>query len=354
MIGSMPAMAEATRVGLSAVALSAGLALLTGLAALLATSAVARRSTAAAGWLAPLLVVVIVAVGVLVSARAMLLQPDQVLLLTAVLAVSAAIAVGFGVVLARRIRGAEEAHARADAERARDAAIEAKRQELVRWISHDLRTPLGRLRAIAEALRDGLAPDPEAALAQLDTEAEAMAGLIDDLLVLSRLTSDEAPLDLEPVDLADVLSDTVAAATIQAAAAGVELVGGCDPGLVVAADLTELNRALGNLVDNALRHTGAGGTVAVHGTGVPGGSGARIRVMDGCGGIPEADLPRVFDPGWRGDSARTPGSGASSGLGLAIAANVVHRHGGTIAVANHGQGCAFTIDLPAEGPGAGR
>lgn len=338
------AMSETTRLGLSAVATAAGAAALTGLASLALTHAVARRSAVAAAWLAPVLVVVMVAAGVLASARSMVLGSDQLLIIAAVLAVSASVAVGFGVLLGGRLRRAEAEHAAAAAARERDAAVEAKRQELVRWVSHDLRTPLGRIRAMTEALRDGLVPDPDRALRQLDSEVDGLSALVDDLLVLSRLTSREAPLRLEPLDVGDLLSDVVAGTTVQAQRAGVELLGRSEPGLIVAADPTELNRALGNLVTNALRHTRPGGTVAVRGRAA--GDRCVVEVTDECGGIPGPELALVFEPGWRGDEARTPVPDARSGLGLAIAANVVQRHNGEIGVSNHGNGCRFRIELP--------
>jgi signal transduction histidine kinase len=342
--GAAQAMSEATRVGLSAVVLAAGAAALAGVASLLLTHALARRSTIAATWLAPVLVVVMVAAGVLASARSMVLGSDQVVIMAVVLGVSATVAVGFGVLLASRLRRAEAAHAAAAAARERDAAVEAKRQELVRWVSHDLRTPLGRMRAMTEALRDGLVPDPGTALRQLDTEVDGLSALVDDLLVLSRLTSREAPLQLQPIDVADLLSDAIAGTALQARGAGVALVGDSEPGLVVAADPTELNRALGNLLTNALRHTRPGGTVAVHGRRWNGR--CVVEVSDECGGIPGPELALVFEPGWRGDQARTPTPDARAGLGLAIAANVVQRHSGQIGVANHGTGCRFRIELP--------
>ena len=104
----------------------------------------------------------------------------------------------------------------------------------------------------------------------------------------------------------------------------------------------QLGRVLANLVANGIRHTPRGGRVRVA---VADGDGtAVLRVTDGCGGIPEADLPRVFDQLWRGDPAR---STKGAGLGLAIARGLVDAHGGSIGVANVPGGCEFTVCLPA-------
>ena len=108
----------------------------------------------------------------------------------------------------------------------------------------------------------------------------------------------------------------------------------------------ELNRALTNLVANAIRHTAPGGTVDVQLAAADGI--ARVSVRDECGGIPEADLARVFDVGFRGEAARSPGSpsSAGAGLGLAITRGIVEAHGGTVEVANVSGGCCFTVHLP--------
>ncbi|WP_262402912.1 sensor histidine kinase [Actinomadura sp. CNU-125] len=112
--------------------------------------------------------------------------------------------------------------------------------------------------------------------------------------------------------------------------------------LPVQVDAGELGRALRNLVVNAIRHTPGDGTVEIVGD-VDGGE-VRVTVADGCGGIPEDDLPRVFDVAFRGEAARSPGGGA--GLGLAIARGIVEAHAGRIGVANAGPGCRFEIRLP--------
>ena len=167
--------------------------------------------------------------------------------------------------------------------------------------------------------------------------------MVDDLLALSRLQSGELQLSLEDLDVGDVVSDTLATAEPIARAQEVRLTGSSDPGLVVRADGRELSRALTNLVVNALRHTPAGGSVSVSAR--QAGGDVAITVTDQCGGIPAAHLDRMFEPGWSGSEARTPGDGA--GLGLAVVSGVMAAHGGEVSVRNTDDGCAFELTLPA-------
>jgi signal transduction histidine kinase len=139
----------------------------------------------------------------------------------------------------------------------------------------------------------------------------------------------------------------VAAATSLADAKQVRIEGEVADGSVdVAASARELTRAVRNLLDNAIRHTPEGGAVRVEVGRDPSGQ-LQLSVLDGCGGIPTEELARVFDLGFRGDDARTPGAGGGAGLGLAIAKGFVEAHQGRIEVDNVGAGCRFTVRLPA-------
>jgi signal transduction histidine kinase len=239
-----------------------------------------------------------------------------------------------------------------DEARGRERAAEASRRELIAWISHDLRTPLSAIRAVAEALEDGVVDEPgEVAryLRTLRTEADRMAGLVDDLFELSRITSGALNLEFHPVSLGDLVSDALAAASVVASSKGVRLDGamrGDDVDLL--ASTPEVSRALTNVLDNAVRHTPEGGTVSVEAQVAQGV--AYIAVQDGCGGIRSQDLDRVFEPAFRGEMARTPrGEGVGgAGLGLAIARGFVEAHRGDISVTNEGPGCRFLVRLPAE------
>jgi signal transduction histidine kinase len=239
----------------------------------------------------------------------------------------------------------------ADEVRTRERLVEASRRELVAWVSHDLRTPLAGLRAMAEALEDDVVGDPETVAdyhRRMRVETDRMTGLVDDLFELSRISAGALRLSLATVSLADVVSDAVATATPVAAAHGIRLVAAETGWPTVQASEPELARIVGNLLRNAIRYTPPDGTVTVTG----GRDGARgwLAVTDACGGIPAGDLPRVFDVAFRGEGARTPranGEGAGGGLGLAIVRGLVEAHGGEVAVDNVHGGCRFEVRLPA-------
>jgi signal transduction histidine kinase len=242
----------------------------------------------------------------------------------------------------------------------RERALESSRRELVAWVSHDLRTPIAGIRAMVEALDDGVIADPGEVRQyhlRLVTEADRLARLVDDLFELSRIEANALALTLERVPLGEVVSDAVASAAVMADAKGVRLVGrmegdrtagsGANPGpgsLAVAGSAPELTRVVRNLLDNAIRHTPPGGVVEVA-VGRYDGR-AEVSVRDGCGGIPAEDLDRVFDLAYRGDAARTPAATGGAGLGLAIARGFVEAHRGDIAVRNEPGGCRFVVHLP--------
>jgi signal transduction histidine kinase len=178
---------------------------------------------------------------------------------------------------------------------------------------------------------------------QLGIEVDRLAVLVDDLFELSRTQAGVLELHREPVALGDLISDALAGAAPVAQAKGVHLEGRLDgPTPELALSTAEVARALRNLLENAIRHTPADGTVRVE-AGVDDGH-AYVAVADACGGIPEPDLDRVFDVAFRGEVARTPGAGA--GLGLAIARGMVEAHGGELTVGNDGPGCRFIVRLP--------
>ncbi len=243
----------------------------------------------------------------------------------------------------------EAALARLAESRQQAAAVEESRRELVAWVSHDLRTPLAGIRAMVEALEDGLVDDPATVARYYRTmrgETDRLAGLVDDLFELSRIHAGALSLDLEEVALDELVSDALAGVAVAAAAKGIDLqdqVG--SPAPVVELSIPEMARVVRNLLDNAIRHTPRGGTVRIEALADDAGQAAVVSVTDGCGGIPLPDLPRVFELAYRGDAARTPSDGGA-GLGLAVARGLVEAHDGEISVANEGDGCRFTIRLP--------
>lgn len=229
--------------------------------------------------------------------------------------------------------------------RTRERALEQSRRQLVAWVSHDLRTPLAGLRAMAEALEDGLAADPPRYYKRMRADAERLATMVDGLFELSRLHSGTLHLSLDEIALDDLVSDVLASTDALAAERGVRLSGTAARGLSVSADSRELSRALMNLLTNAIRHTPPGGRVHVEAR--QEGEHFVLAVSDGCGGIPEADLPHVFELAWRGTDARSPAPDSGAGLGLAIVRGVAGAHQGDVRVENTEDGCCFEIRLPA-------
>jgi signal transduction histidine kinase len=304
----------------------------------------ARRSIAAAAAVAPVTTVLAVVTGLVATAWEMYLSPHDFHVALVVCAAAGVVATGIGLMLGARVR-ALQTEAMMEAEvRERERLLEAGRRDLVAWVSHDLRSPLAGLRAMAEALEDGVADDPARYHRQIRVEVDRLSALVDDLFELSRIQAGALRLSLEQVSLGDVVSDALAGAHPFATSRGVRLTGSAATRIPVSADERELHRALGNLVVNAIRHTPADGVVDVSvreedGTAV-------VAVTDGCGGIPEADLPHLFEVAWRGQPARTPGPDGGAGLGLAIARGIVEAHAGQIGVRNVDGGCTFEVRLP--------
>ena len=235
---------------------------------------------------------------------------------------------------------------RLDEARAREQRVEQSRRELIAWVSHDLRTPFAGIRAMVEALNDGVVDDPETIeryLVTMQQEADRLAGLVDDLFELSRIQADALRLTLEPTALSELVSDTLASAQVTAERKGVRLQGHVfDDAGVADLSIPEMGRVLRNLLENAIRHTPSGGTITVEVVGRA--EAVEVSVADGCGGIPSRDLDRVFDLAYRGDAARSPGGGG--GFGLAIAKGLVEAHQGVISVRNEDRGCCFVVHLP--------
>jgi signal transduction histidine kinase len=255
--------------------------------------------------------------------------------------------------LAGLSEGLTEAHDRLGKARAREQALEASRRELVAWVSHDLRTPLAGLRAMAEALEDQVVTDPREVNhyhSQIRRETNRLSAMIDDLFELSKIHAGTLRLSPRLVGLEDLVAEVVASAEPVARVKGIRLTGSAVRGMPVFIDTAEMGRAVRNLVINAIRHTPSGGTIEVLGE-IQSGM-ACVSVADECGGIPVGDLPRVFDVAFRGESARTPDPSGGAGLGLSIARGIVDAHSGQISVRNTGPGCQFLVKLPLARPAA--
>jgi signal transduction histidine kinase len=234
--------------------------------------------------------------------------------------------------------------------RERERALESARRELVAWVSHDLRTPLAGLRAMAEALEDGVVDDPDVYVKRIISSVDRLNRMVEDLFELSRIQAGELAHPTEHVELRDLVDDCVITLEPLAAANGVKLTASVDSPPSVLGSAPELTRALTNLVANGIRHTPDGGEVVVRAANADGA--AELCVRDECGGLPEDHLDRVFDVGFRGEEARTPQDGLhppGAGLGLAITRGIVEAHRGTVDVENTDVGCEFRIVLPAAG-----
>jgi signal transduction histidine kinase len=311
--------------------------------------ALRRRSITASIFVLVAVTVLAVLAGVVGVAEAMFINEHDLQALTIVVGLAGAVSIGVGLWLGRRL--AAEA-IWADEARTRERQVESSRRQLVAWVSHDLRTPLAGLRAMAEALEDGVVRDAETVAEyhrRIRTETDRMTNLVDDLFELSRINAGALRLSLASVSLGDVVSDAVASASPVAAARGVRVVAAETGWPTVRGSEPELSRVVANLLRNAIRHTPPDGTVRL--TGGRDGSNGWLAVTDGCGGIPEADLPKVFDVAFRGAAARTPEESgavaAGGGLGLAIVRGLVEAHQGEVNVANVGGGCRFLVRLPA-------
>lgn len=235
----------------------------------------------------------------------------------------------------------------AEEARRRERAIEAQRRDLVVAVSHDLRTPLAGLRAMAEAVDDGMVRDPDTLqryAGEMRSCAETLTTLVDDLFELVQLESGAISLKAEQAQLSEVVEGALAACEALAAEKGLALETALD-GAAQAACSPHLGRVLQNLLQNAIRHTPADGTVRVVARRAR--DTLELAVEDSGEGIAKADLARVFEPFWRGDAARTH---EGSGLGLAVSRRIVEALGGRISVrSDPRRGARFEVVLPDRG-----
>ena len=237
-----------------------------------------------------------------------------------------------------------------DAETAREQ-IDRERRELGAAISHDLRTPLASMRALIEALDDGVVEDPSEVrgyYGHLRRETQRLDRMIDDLFELAQLDAGALPLDLQSVALQDIVVEVIDGMRPLAAQRGIELrarITGVPPALSL--DAGRMERAIANLVRNAIEHSAAGTSVEAM-LAVDGAS-AVVAVRDHGEGIAATDLPRIWERFYRGDPSRQrqAGLGDGAGLGLAIVRGTVEAHGGSVRVTSTvGAGSTFELRLP--------
>lgn len=244
----------------------------------------------------------------------------------------------------------DETHRALVEARERERAAEAGRRELVAWVSHDLRAPLAAIQAMAEAMADDVVNDADTVRdfhRRILEEVDRLSRMVGELFELSRITSRSLQLDRKPMDVTGLISEAIEDNRSVAESRGISLESNRCDRVVADVDPRQLARILANLIVNGVQYTPPGGTVELS-CRVDAGA-VVLSVQDGCGGIAADDLPRIFDTGFRGHLARTPGEDGGSGLGLAIVRGLVEAHSGTISVTNVAGGCRFDIRLPAHG-----
>ncbi len=231
-------------------------------------------------------------------------------------------------------------------DRTRERRVEAVRRDFVANVSHELKTPVGAMRLLAEAIHDG-ADDPEAVRRfshRMVTEGERLSRLVQQVIELSRLQGDE-PLERPvPVAVDDVIGIAVDTSAIDAAARHISVVTGGRTGLKVYGNEEQITAAVANLVANAVSYSEPGATVLVSTKAVS--EDLEVSVVDQGIGIPAGEIDRIFERFYRVDPARHRSTGGT-GLGLSIVKHVAATHGGEVRVwSEEGHGSTFTLTLP--------
>lgn len=225
--------------------------------------------------------------------------------------------------------------------------LERVRKDFVTNVSHELRTPVANMRAVVDALVAGAHEEPEAALRfirDLDRESQRLTEIIEDLLILSRLESEEAAFVEEPFGVGELLAEVASDKADLAARQQVEIALGGADGIDYVGDRKLIKVACANLLDNAIKYNRPGGRVDVGAEEVEGE--VRITFADNGIGIPVKDQKRIFERFYRVDRARSRETGGT-GLGLSIVKHTAELHGGKVSVkSSEGHGAAFTIALP--------
>ncbi|MCM3635353.1 two-component system histidine kinase PnpS [Paenibacillus camelliae] len=226
--------------------------------------------------------------------------------------------------------------------------LERMRSEFVANVSHELKTPIAAVKGFAETLLGGAVKDEETTKAFLGIiydESERLNRLIGDILELSKIESRRAPLILSPVDIKQFMTNTIAILEVSADQKQIEVNLYSPEELYMEGDEDRLRQIFVNLLSNAISYTPEGGKIFVN-ISLTEQEKVQITIKDTGIGIPEKDLPRIFERFYRVDKARSRGSGGT-GLGLSIVKHLVEMHKGTITVESAvGEGTTFTLELP--------
>ncbi|WP_082531419.1 sensor histidine kinase [Microbacterium sp. Root1433D1] len=249
-----------------------------------------------------------------------------------------------------------EVSGKVDAASAELERLDSARRRFFAWISHDLRTPLTAVRALAESIEEGAADAPERFAGQVRVQVDTMSRMVDDLFELSTLTSGAVQLQTQQVDLLDVVSDAVADVAAAAARHGVRIVERGVGAHVLWADPHQLGRIIVNLLTNAIRHAPRGTEIVISATEIDRNR-LVLGILDHGAGVAVEDLDRMFDVGWREDAARAAptdrdGVASGAGLGLSIARGLARAHGGEVFAERTDEGFRMNVLLPSGGGGS--
>ena len=225
--------------------------------------------------------------------------------------------------------------------------LDRARNEFVSNASHELKTPLSAIKVLTESLIHMEVDDPSVYnefLNDINSEIDRLNTIINDLLTLVKIDTEEVQIDQQPVDLVELVKNTLRGLQILAQQKHISLEAFYDDDLTVSGDTVKLQQVISNIVDNAIKYTPDGGRVTVE---VYENSGnAVVKISDTGIGIPANDLPHIFDRFFRVDKARSKSTGGT-GLGLSIAHKIILLHGGNIrVVSEEGKGSIFYIELP--------
>ncbi len=240
--------------------------------------------------------------------------------------------------LGHQLEMVEQLRATTDAERQR---LDAERRYLLSSVSHDLRTPLAAMQAAVEALRDGMAPDPQRYLHSMACDVDALTTLVDDLFYLAQVDSGRMEIEPEVLDFAELVDEAAEALQPVADHRSIRITPGTSVAAPVLGNAAALGRVIRNLLDNAIRHSPEGGEVALV---VEARDAVTLHVLDDGPGFPPEFVERAFERFSRAEESRNRSKGGS-GLGLAIAKSVVAAHGGQIYV-SPGPGGRVSVVLP--------